>query len=202
MRAELMLRSKENAENMNAMLRSENTRLQAAGNSLDSLRQLSEQLQGLQAVQGASEQAELDELRRTREKTENEFAALQKRFKEQEARITNSERTAYTARQTLAQAQQRASEWEKKATAYDGERLTMRTRAEEAESARAQFEADLVEAQSRLEEKDAHDRLARVCAPRTMIRWKAYVAAGPREQAPRSSRLARWPTRETEGCHR
>lgn len=162
LRSELALRGKENAETAAALVRAENERLVANSSHLDVLHRLSEQFESFQAQRSQTDNDELAELRRAKEKTESEFAALQKRFKEQEARIANSERTAYTARQTLAQAQQRASEWEKKATQFESERAASRSRAEEAESARAQFEADLTDTQSRLEEKDAHDRLARV----------------------------------------
>lgn len=165
LRSELALRSKESAEQATALMRAENQRLTSNDSHWEALRRASEQIETLSSLVSQADDEEIKELRRARDKShvlEGEFAALQKRFKDQEGRMASTERTAYTARQTLAQAQQRAAEWEKKAKDYEAELRTARARAEESESARAQLDVDFSDVQTRLEEKDAHDRLARV----------------------------------------
>lgn len=87
---------------------------------------------------------------------------MQKRFKDFENKVTNSEKAANTARQSLAQAQQRASEWEKRAKEYEGDLEMTRTKLDQAEQTHAQLDADYSLAKLQMEEKDADDRLSKV----------------------------------------
>jgi len=106
----------------------------------------------------------LSELRRSRERSkalEGEHAALQKRFRDQENKVANSERAANAARQSLAQAQQRSSEWERRAKEYEEELETARSKLDHVEQAHAQLDADFSLAKLQLEEKDAEERLSK-----------------------------------------
>jgi hypothetical protein len=108
---------------------------------------------------------EVKELRRVKEysqKLENDFAALQKRHKDQDGRVANAERAAFTARQSLQQAQQRAAEWEKRAKDDEAEMESLRSKLEDADQARSTLDTDLSLVKLQLEEKDAHDRLSKV----------------------------------------
>jgi chromosome segregation ATPase len=112
-----------------------------------------------------ADDGELKELRRQRDRSkvlEGEHAAFQKRLKEQESRIVNSERAAVTARQNLAQAQQRSSEWERRAKDYEGQLEITRTNLDQAEQTHTQLDADYSLVTLQLEEREADSRLAQV----------------------------------------
>jgi chromosome segregation ATPase len=94
---------------------------------------------------------------------EGEHASLQKRFKEQEAKIANIERASQTARQGMAQAQQRASEWEKRTKELEAELDATRSRLDDADEAKLQLDSDLSLMKMHMEEKDAAERAAKVC---------------------------------------
>jgi len=129
----------------------------------DELRRTSEKIEILTNLVGQVDNEELKELRRYRDRTrvlESEHAALQKRFKEQEAKISNSERAALTVRQSLAQAQQRSSEWERRAKEYEGQVELIQTKLDQAEQTHAQLEADHSLVKLQLEEQEANDRLS------------------------------------------
>lgn len=114
---------------------------------------------------GQADNEELKELRRFRDRAklvEGEHLALQKRFKELESKVANSERAAMTSRQTLAQAQQRSSEWEKRAKEYEGTLERVQTQLDHAEQTQSQLEADYSLAKLQLEEREADDRLIKV----------------------------------------
>ena len=67
-----------------------------------------------------SKEREENQLFRDRSKAlEGEHAALQKRYREQESKMSNAERAAASVRQNLAQTQQRASDWEKRAQDFE-----------------------------------------------------------------------------------
>ncbi len=110
---------------------------------------------------------------------EGEHAALQKRAKEQETKLTNLERASLVARQTFAQSQQRSSEWEKKAREFEGEVERLSTIVEQAEQTRGQLDADYSLAKSQIEEHEAERRLAKVMI-NLVVFWNILIRlAGP-----------------------
>lgn len=131
----------------------------------DELRRTNESLQTLVSMVSQNDNEEVKDLRRTRDRYRNleaEHTSLQRRLKDQETKVSNSERTAQTARQSLNQAQQRAMEWEKRAKDYEHELESTRTRLDQAEQSQAQLDADYSLVKLQLEERDAEERLARV----------------------------------------
>ncbi|KAJ3512730.1 hypothetical protein NLJ89_g3354 [Agrocybe chaxingu] len=105
---------------------------------------------------------EQQEFRHHRERSkalESENAALQKRLKEFEAKLANSEKASATARQTLTQAQQRSTEWERRAKEYEGQLEMVRTQLEQAEQTQSQLDADYSLVKLQLEEREADSRL-------------------------------------------
>lgn len=141
----------------------------------DDLHRAAEQIENLTALIGQADNEEVRELKRIRDrsnKLESEHAALQKRFKEQESKVANSERAAVTARQSLAQAQQRASEWEKRAKEHEGELELTRTKLDQADQTHAQLDADYSLVKLQLEEQEADHRLAKVCSEFLVSRFK------------------------------
>ncbi|KAH7926206.1 hypothetical protein BV22DRAFT_1063463 [Leucogyrophana mollusca] len=146
------------------VLQKEHEHLAAQQSHWDDLRRASEQIEMLTNLMSQADNEELKELRRARDQSkalESEHAALQKRFREQEHKVANSERAANAARQNLAQAQQRASEWERRAKEYEGDLEMTRTKLEQAEQSQVQLDADYSLARLQLEEKDAEDRLVK-----------------------------------------
>jgi len=119
----------------------------------------------LATVIGQVDNEELKELRHQRDRSkiiEGEYATLQKRYKEQESKIVNSERAVVTMRQGLAQAQQRSSEWERRAKEYEAQLETTQTKLDQAEQTHTQLDADYSLVKLQLEEREADDRLAQV----------------------------------------
>ena len=148
------------------LLRKQNADLSAQQSNWEELRRTSEQIQNLAALIGRADNDEVQELKRIRDRyisLEAEHSSLQRRFKDQEARISNSERTALTARQSLSQAQQRAAEWEKRAKEYEGELDSTRNKIGDLEQAQSQLDSDYSMLKMQIEERDAHERLAKVC---------------------------------------
>ncbi|PPQ62781.1 hypothetical protein CVT24_000475 [Panaeolus cyanescens] len=88
---------------------------------------------------------------------ETENLAMQKRMKELEAKVANSDRAAATARQNLTQAQQRSADWEHRAKEYEGQVEMIQTRLEQTEQTQQQLEADY---NTLKEEQEADNRLA------------------------------------------
>lgn len=112
-----------------------------------------------------AETNDVAELKRFKEHAliaESEHAALQKRFKDQESKISNSEKIAFTARQTLAAANQRASEWEKRARDYQGELEMMQTKLEQTEQTHGQLDADYSVAKLELDSRNSAMSLVEV----------------------------------------
>ncbi|KAG0703038.1 hypothetical protein DFH29DRAFT_998824 [Suillus ampliporus] len=146
------------------ILQKEHEHLLSQQSHWDDLHRAAEQIDMLTTLMSQADNEELKELRRGREQSrvlETEHAALQKRFREQEHKTSNAERTANTARQNLIQAQQRASEWEKRANEYEGDLEMTRTRLDQVEQIHAQLDADYSLAKLQLEEKEAEDRLVK-----------------------------------------
>ncbi|KAG6841541.1 hypothetical protein C0991_009906 [Blastosporella zonata] len=156
-------RDKESAAQATESLRHQHDVLLAQQSNWDELRRASEKIDTLTALLGQSDNDELKELRRYRDRTrnlENDHTALQKRFKEQETKVGNSERTAVTVKQSLAQAQQRSSEWERRAKESEGQLEITRTKLDQAEQTQAQLEADYSLVKLQFEEREANDRLS------------------------------------------
>lgn len=131
----------------------------------DSLRQAAEKIDVLTNLIGQADNEELKELRFARDRVkalEAEQATLQKRLKEAENKVSNSDRAASTVRQTFAQAQQRSAEWERRTKEAEGQLELTQTKLEQAEQTLAQLETDVSLARLQLEERDAEDRLAKV----------------------------------------
>lgn len=108
------------------------------------------------------EQKELRHHRDRSQALENENMALQKRLKECEAKVANSDRAATTMRQSLTQAQQRSTEWERRAKDYESQLEMVQTKFDQAEQTQAQLEADLSLLKVQLEEQEADSRLSQV----------------------------------------
>lgn len=143
------------------LLQKEHEHLLSQQTHWDDLHRAAEQIDVLTTLMNQAGNEELKELRRTSRILESEQATLQKRFKEQEYKIANAERTAIAARQNLTQAQQRSSEWENRAKENEGELEIARTRLDEVEQAHAQLDADYSFAKLQLEEREAEDRLVK-----------------------------------------
>ena len=131
----------------------------------EALRRTSEQVEQLTRLIGAADSEEMAELKRASDRSkilEGEHTSLQKRFKEQEAKIANIERTSQTARQGMAQAQQRASEWEKQTKELEVELDATRARLDDAGEAKLQLDSEFSVVKMHLEEKEASARAAKV----------------------------------------
>ena len=108
------------------------------------------------------EQKELRHHRDRSQALETENMALQKRLKECEAKVANSDRAATTMRQSLTQAQQRSTEWEHRAKDYESQLEMVQSKFDQAEQTQAQLEADLSLLNVQLEEQEANSRLSQV----------------------------------------
>jgi chromosome segregation ATPase len=93
---------------------------------------------------------------------EGEYNNLQRRFKDQEIKLVNLDRTMVTVRQTLTQAQQRAVEWEKRAKETDTEISGIRNQLEETSGAKTQLDSEISLLEVQLREKEADERLTQV----------------------------------------
>ncbi|KAG5646905.1 hypothetical protein DXG03_001981 [Asterophora parasitica] len=156
-------RDKESAVQELETLRTQHSQLTSQQSHWDELHRASEKIDLLTTLIGQADSEELKELRRYRDRTkvlEGEHSALQKRFKDQDTKMGNSERAALAARQSLANAQQRSSEWERRAKEFEGKLEMTQTKLEQAEQTQAQLDADYSLAKLQLEERDANDRLA------------------------------------------
>jgi chromosome segregation ATPase len=161
----LTTRDKDAAVDAHKALQKEHDRVTSQQTHWDDLHRATEQIETLTALIGQADNEEVRELKRIRDrssKLESEYAVLQKRVKDQESKVANSERAAVTARQSLAQAQQRASEWERRAKEHEGELEITRTKLDQADQTYAQLDADYSLVKLQLEEQQANDRLAKV----------------------------------------
>ncbi|KAG2034330.1 hypothetical protein BDR03DRAFT_993759 [Suillus americanus] len=143
------------------LLQKEHEHLLSQQSHWDDLHRAAEQIGMLTTLMDQAGNEELKELRRTSRILESEHAALQKRFREQEHKVSNAERTAIAAKQNLTQAQQRSSEWENRAREYEGDLEKTRAKLDEVEQAHAQLDADYSFVKLQLEEKEAEDRLVK-----------------------------------------
>ena len=165
LQATLAARDTEAAVEAHKALQKEHDHVTSQQTHWDDLHRAAEQIENLTTLIGQADNEEIRELKRVRDrsnKLESEQAALQKRMKDQESKVVNSERAATIARQSLAQAQQRASEWERRAKEHESELEITRTKLDHADQTHAQLEVDYSLLQLRLEEQEADDRLAQV----------------------------------------
>ncbi|PCH33123.1 hypothetical protein WOLCODRAFT_134939 [Wolfiporia cocos MD-104 SS10] len=131
---------------------------------VEELRKTSDEIQELTKNLGRVDAAELEELRKIRERSkvlESENTALQRRVKEYETKMAANDKITQVAKQSLAQVQQRAAEWEKHAKEYEAELAATQTKLDNAEQAQVQLDADLTLVKLQLEERDAEERLDR-----------------------------------------
>lgn len=126
----------------------------------DDLRRTAQHIETLTKLMTSSENEELRELKRIRDRSkvlEGEHQALQKRFKDQESKLANLERASVTARQSLATANQKAADWEKRAKDFESELETARDKIERAEDLRQQVEADYALLKSHVQERELEE---------------------------------------------
>jgi chromosome segregation ATPase len=108
------------------------------------------------------DQKELRHHRDHSQALENENMALQKRSKELEAKVANSDKAATTMRQSLTQAQHRSTEWERRAKEYEGRLEMAQTTLDQVEQTKTQLETDLSMFKLQIEEQEADRRLSQV----------------------------------------
>lgn len=165
MQAEFAARDKESTAQSLKLMQEDRDRLAAQQSHLEEFRTAAEQIENLANLMRNSESEELNELRRIRDRSkilEGEHEALKKRFKEQEGKVANLERSSTTARHNLAQAQQRSTEWERKAREFEGEVERLTTALDQAEQTKNQLDADYSLAKLQLEEREAEERVVKV----------------------------------------
>ncbi|KAL1688021.1 hypothetical protein GGG16DRAFT_60865 [Schizophyllum commune] len=164
MKHSIAVRDKDSAAASAKALQKRLDEVQSHDEQWDTLRRACAQMTELSSMMGQTDTRELQELREVRDRAkvlEGEHAALKRRFKEQDGKMANAEKIAFTARQSLTQAQQRASEWERRAKEYEANLELTRTKLEHAEQTHAQLDADHSVAKLQLEEREADDRLAK-----------------------------------------
>lgn len=183
---EWLIRDKDNLAQRLAQLQKDRDSLANQQSHWEELRRTSDQVEQLTRLIGAADSAEVAELKRASDRSkimEGEHASLQKRFKEQEARIANIERASQTARQGMAQAQQRASEWEKRAKELEADLDATRARLDDADDTKLQLDSDLSLVKMHLEEKEATEKVAKVsrilCATRILTEFGYLRNAKP-----------------------
>ncbi|KAJ7451127.1 hypothetical protein FB451DRAFT_1284789 [Mycena latifolia] len=164
LQATFAARDKDSALQALTALQKQHDHLTSQQSHWDDLRHASGQIEMLTNLIGQADNEELKELRHVRDRSkvlEGEHAALLKRFKDQEAKVTNSEKAALAARQSLSQAQLRSSEWEKRAKEYEAQLEMTQTKLDQAEQTQSQLDADYSLVKLQLEEREADERLAK-----------------------------------------
>jgi chromosome segregation ATPase len=167
-------RDQESSTQALATLQKQYDRLASQQSHWDDLRQASQQIETIASLLGHADNEETKELKRIRDRSqvlEGEHTALQKRFKDQESKISNSERALLTVRQSLATANQRSSEWERRAKESEGKFELTHTQLDQLEQTHSQLQADHSEARMQLEEKEAEERLSKVRFPCPRPEW-------------------------------
>ncbi|KZT61864.1 hypothetical protein CALCODRAFT_490782 [Calocera cornea HHB12733] len=123
----------------------------------DDIRRTAQQVETLTKLISSADDDELQELRKQRDRAkvmEGEFAAMKKRFDEQETKLANLQRNAIASKNSIAQVQQRSTEWEKKCRQAETELAGLKSERETSESLRRQLESDMQMMQHRLEDSD------------------------------------------------
>ena len=131
----------------------------------DSLHHAAQQIDNISSMLSHADDEQMRELKRIRDRNhilEGEHTALQKRFRDQESKIANTERALVTARQSLATANQRSAEWERRAKESEGKYELVQTQLDQLEQTHNQLEADHSLVKLQLEEKEAEERLSKV----------------------------------------
>ncbi|KAJ7232830.1 hypothetical protein B0H12DRAFT_184779 [Mycena haematopus] len=164
LQATFATRDKDSASQALNALQKQYDHLTSQQSHWDDLRHASAQIEMLTNLIGQADNEELKDLRHVRDRSkvlEGEHAALLKRFKDQEAKVANSEKAAMTTRQSLAQAQQRSSEWEKRTKEAEAQLVMIQTKFDQAEQTQSQLDADYSLVKLQLEEREADERLAK-----------------------------------------
>ncbi|KAJ7480041.1 hypothetical protein B0H11DRAFT_2157981 [Mycena galericulata] len=164
LQATFAARDKDSALQALTALQKQHDHLTSQQSHWDDLRHASGQIEMLTNLIGQADNEELKELRHIRDRSkvlEGEHTALLKRFKDQEGKVSNSEKAALTARQSLSQAQQRSSEWEKRAKEYEAQLEMTKTKLDQVEQTQSQLDADYSLVKLQLEEREADERLAK-----------------------------------------
>ena len=109
---------------------------------------------------------------------EGEHTALQRRMKELEMKVSNHEKVTQSSRQSLMQARQRAEEWEKRAKEAEAQMEVTQTKLDEVEQSHSQLDADYSLVKLQLDERDAEERLDKVCysLPAHLTSFTLYCA--------------------------
>lgn len=158
-------RDKAAAEEITSAIREERDRLLSQQDRWEEMHRAAEQIQLLTSQVNEADNEELSHLRDYHDRTrplEGDYNNLQRRFKDQESKLANLDRTMTTVRQTLAQAQQRATEWERRAKEADGELSNIRSQMEETSGAKTQLDSEISLLGAQLQEKEADERRAQV----------------------------------------
>jgi chromosome segregation ATPase len=162
------IRDKENAVQSLTTLQRQHDALVTQRDHWDTLAETKEQVTLLKDLITQTENDTIQELQRFKEQAliaETEHTALQRRFKEQETKISNSEKVAFTARQNLSAANQRAADWEKRAKEYQSELDSTQSKLAQLELTHSTLDAEYSHARIALDSKsDDLDRFE-VCVP-------------------------------------
>ena len=158
-------RDKAAAEQTTTAIREERDRLLSRQDHWEEMHRAAEQIQLLTSQVNEADNEELRHLRDYHDRTrplEGEYNSLQRRFKDQETKLANLDRTMAAVRQTLAQAQQRAVEWEKRAKETDSEITDIRSQLEETSNSKTQLDSEVSLLMAQLQEKEADECLTQV----------------------------------------
>jgi chromosome segregation ATPase len=181
MQMSFAIRDKENAvQNMTTLQRQHDALVTQRGH-WDTLAETKEQVAMLRELIAQNDGDELRELRRAKEQAiavEAEYNALQRRFRDQETKISSNEKVVFTARQNLASANQRASDSEKRAKEYQAELETLRTKLDRSEQSQAQLDADLETAKDELDSTISDLVSSEVWLPKTIQCFLADMPSG------------------------
>lgn len=165
MQLEFSQRDKESVLQTLQLVQNDRDHLASQQSHWEDLRRAAEKIETLTKLVERSENEEVAELKRVQDRAkvlEGENAALQKRYKDQESKISSLERASSTMRQNFAQSQQLCAEWEKKAKEYEGEVERLSTVVDQTEQSKGQLETDYSYAKLQIEERDSEVRMSKV----------------------------------------
>ncbi|KAG8930496.1 hypothetical protein FRC02_004111 [Tulasnella sp. 418] len=138
---------------MRKRLEDEIQSLRAEQQRWDELRHTREQVDRIASLMNEAENEELGELRAIRDQyqeLQNEYAALQKIFEEQDAEIVSLQKSA---KQTGAESKQKLSQWERRAAELEAELEQMHTQLEQMTDSHRQLGVDVENIQAELDIK-------------------------------------------------
>jgi chromosome segregation ATPase len=165
MQLEFSRRDKESTLQTLQLVQKDRDSLAAQQGHWEDLRLATQKIETLSNLVERTETEEVAELKRVRDRAkvlEGEHAALQKRYKDQESKITSLERASSSLRQNFAQSQQRCAEWEKKARDYEADVERLTTVVDQAEQTKSQLETDYSFAKLQIDERDSEVRMSKV----------------------------------------